>query len=153
MIKKSEDADMQDASVHVLWRTLNIPNLLAIAGATIGIVTYINNLDARLANVEEYRVTRGAITDKKFDDIQATLSPLQSMPYRVNILEQQATAINVRIDRFTEIISTNLELLRKDVNALSTKVEVLSQKIDGMAPEKRAEIDDPPPALARRRNP
>lgn len=67
------------------------------------------------------------------------------MPYRVNVLEQQATAINIRIDRFTELISNTMELIRKDVNTLGTKVEVLSEKIDNMAAQpKKASMNVPP---------
>jgi len=129
----------QDAAVHINWRTFNIPSLLTAIGTAVAVVTYVNSLDARLAKVEE----RSVITDKKFDDIQKSLDPLVNMPYRVNVLEQQATAINQRIDRFTEVITGTMELIRKDVGDLSTKVEVLSNKIDNLTPAKKAELSLP----------
>lgn len=148
--RKLEDDNVQNSSeVSINWYRFNIPSLVTVIVTAIGMVTYVNNLDARLAKVEEYRVTRSAVTDKKFDDIQTALAPLTNMPYRVGILEQQATAINVRIDRFTEILSNTLELIRKDVNGLSTKIEVLSNKVDNLSPEKKAGLIGSPPELVR----
>lgn len=146
--QRGDDA-VQNASVQINWRTFNIPSLLTVLGTAVAVVTYVNSLDARLAKVEEYRVTRSSVTDRKFDDIQAALAPLTNMPYRVGILEQQATAVNVRIDRFTEILTNTLELIRKDVNGLSTKIEVLSTKVDNLAPEKKAGLVGSPPELLR----
>jgi len=149
-MKKNEGAEMQNGTVQINWRTFNIPNLVAIVTLGIGAITYMNKLDSRIASVEEYRVTRSSVTDKKFEEIQRTIEPLSNVPYRVGVLEQQTAATNARIDRFTEIISTNLDLLRKDVAGLSTRVEVLSQKIDSLTPEKRAELDLTPPSLVSR---
>ncbi len=140
----NEDEAVQNAAVQINWRTFNIPNLMAIAGAVVTVVTYVNSLDARLAKVEDNSVSRGVIADKKFDEIQLSLSTLNNMPYRVNILEQQATAINLRIDRFTETISSTMELIRKDVGSLGTKIEVLSTKVDNIVPEKKAGLGAPP---------
>ena len=138
--QNDEEGDaVQNLAVQVNWRTFNIPNLLAIGGAAVAVVTYVNSLDARLAKVEENSLTRSTITDKKFDEIQKSLDPLNNMPYRVGILEQQATAINLRIDRFTETISNTMELIRKDVGNLGTKIEVLSTKVDNIAPPKKAD--------------
>lgn len=147
--RQSEDTDVhQNSEVDVRWFQFNMPSIVAMLVAVLGtgwaVASYIATLEARVEKIEEYRVTRSAITDGKFADIQATLGTLNNMPYRVNILEQQATAINIRIDRFTEVISNTMELIRKDVATLGTKVEVMSNKIDNLSPAKKAGLGAPP---------
>ena len=144
-----EDDAVQNATVHINWRTFTIPSLITVVVTAIGMVTYVNSLDARVAKIEDNSVSRATTADKKFDEIQLSLAQLNNMPYRVGILEQQATAINVRIDRFTETITNTMELIRKNVNGLSTKVEVMSSKIDNLAPEKKAALTAGPPELVR----
>ncbi len=129
-----------DAKVHVNWLRFNVPSIMAILAAGLGVVTYVNQLDARLEKLEEFGATRAVSTDKSLDEVQTSITQLTNMPYRVQILEQQQLAVNLRIDRFTETISNTMELLRKDVNALSTRVEVLGTKIDALTPENRSEL-------------
>lgn len=142
--KEPEDDPVQNSTVMVNWRTFNVPNLLAIAGAAVAVVTYVNSLDSRVAKIEENSASRSVVIDKKFDEIQLSLATLNNMPYRVGILEQQATAINLRIDRFTETITNTMELIRKDVGSLGTKIEVLSSKVEVIIPEKKAGLSAPP---------
>lgn len=149
MADQPEDDAVQNSTVHINWRTFNIPSLITVLGAAIAVVTYVNGLDARLAKVEENSVSRSEVSDRKFDDIQLALGTLNNTPYRVGILEQQATAINIRIDRFTEVISNTMELIRKDVGALGTKVEVMSNKIDSLSADKRAELGSTPDLVRR----
>lgn len=132
-----------DRGIHINWLRFNVPSLFSIVGAAVAVVVYVNTLDNRVAKMEDYRTTRTMIVDNRFNDIQTSLQPLVNLPYRVNVLEQQNIATNARIDRFSEAISTTMELIRKDVNGLSTKVEVLGTKIDNITPEKRAEISTP----------
>lgn len=139
-----EGTEVQNSTVMINWRTFNVPNLMAIVGAAIAIVTYVNSLDNRVAKVEDNGASRAVTADKKFDEIQMSLATLNNMPYRVGILEQQATAINLRIDRFTETITNTMELIRKDVGGLGTKIEVLSSKVENIVPEKKAGISAQP---------
>ncbi len=139
----------QSSEVSINWYRFNIPSLITVVVTAIGMVTYVNSLDARVAKLEDNSVSRAIVADKKFDDIQLSLATLNNMPYRVGILEQQATAINLRIDRFTEVISSTMELIRKDVATLGTKVEVMSSKIDNLSVEKKADLTGSPPELVR----
>lgn len=144
MADQPEGDPVQNSTVLINWRTFNIPSLITVVVTAIGMVTYVNSLDARVAKLEDNGATRATVADKKFDEIQQGLNTLNNMPYRVGILEQQATAINIRIDRFTEVITNTMELIRKDVGALGTKVEVMSNKIDNLSPEKKAGLGAPP---------
>lgn len=143
MAYQSEDKVMQSTKLNVNWLNFNVPTILAVLGAGWGVASYVNGMEARLEKVEDYRVTRSAVTDRKFDDIQRALDPLANMPYRVGVLEQGQIATNQRIDRFMEVITNGMEAIRKDVNTLGTKVEVLSNKIDNLSPPRKAEMLQP----------
>lgn len=151
--QREDEAVQQSSEVNVRWFQFNVPGIVATIVTVLGtgwaVANYISDLESRVEKIEEYRVTRSAITDAKFLDIQTTLGALNNMPYRVNILEQQNSAVNLRIDRFTEVISNTMELIRKDVGALSTKVEVMSQKLDSLSADKRAELGSPPELVRR----
>ncbi len=138
-----------DRGIHVNWLRFNVPSIVAIVAAAVGVMGYISSLDNRVAKIETDSAMRSQLTDKSLDQVQTAIAPLNNMPYRVGILEAQALATNLRIDRFTEVITNTMELVRKDVNALSTKVEVLGTKIDALTPEKRTELDSTPPQLTR----
>lgn len=132
--------DMEsDRGIHINWLRFNIPSIVAIVAAAVGVMGYVNSLDNRVAKIETDSATRSQLTDKSLDQVQTAVAPLNNMPYRVGILEDQQLATNLRIDRFTEVITSTMELIRKDVNTLGTKVEVLGSKIDNLAPEKRAD--------------
>lgn len=128
-----------ERGIHINWLRFNVPSIVAVVAAAVSVMAYINSLENRVAKIEEYRVTRSALVDRKFDDIQTALNPVSNMPYRVGILEAQQLATNLRIDRFTEVITNTMEMIRKEVSELSTKIEVLGTKVDALAtPEKAA---------------
>lgn len=127
-----------DRGIHINWLTVNVPQLVTLIVATVGLATYVNSLDNRVGDLEDTTTARSVLTDKSLDQVQTAIAPLNNMPYRVGILEDQQLATNLRIDRFTEIITNTMELIRKDVNTLATKVEVLGTKIDALGPDKAA---------------
>lgn len=128
----------QNTKFNVNWLNVNVPTILAVIGVGVTLIYKGADMENRLAQVEQFRVSRTEAADKKFDDIQHALAPLVNLPYRVGVLEQQQVATGMRIDRLTEIVSGTMEMIRKDIGLLSTKVEVLSSKIDGLTPAKRA---------------
>lgn len=139
------EAAVQNGKVHVNWFNFNVPTILAVAGVGWAVASYVASMEARIEKIEEYRVSRSAITDRNFDDIERQLEPLENMPYRMNIVEQQIISTNQRLDRFTELISNTLDAIREDVAALDKKVEVLSSKFDSiLPPRQRASADKPP---------
>jgi hypothetical protein len=139
LTSRNDDMD-SDSGIHINWLRFNIPSIVAILTAAIGITIYISDLKGRVEDLEDTTATRAQLTDKSLDQVQTAISPLNNMPYRVGILEAQALATNLRIDRFTEVITSTMELIRKDVNVLGTKVEVLGTKIDNLAPPEKASL-------------
>jgi hypothetical protein len=152
MEDQDKDMHVQSTKLNVNWLNFNMPTIAAVAA--LGVLFWnsaqsVGDMRAQLSGLKDSSVSRSTVTDKKFDEIQMSLATLNNMPYRVGILEQQATAINIRIDRFTETITNTMELIRKDVGSLGTKVEVMSSKIDQLAPEKKAGLTGSPPELVR----
>lgn len=120
----------QTTQLRINWLNVNVPTIVALITAGWWATTYLNGLDFRLQEVEEYRIERSKVTDRKFDLIEDRMQPLSNMPYRVQILETQIIEANKRMDRMAETIINSIDMLRRDVNGLSTRVEVLANKID-----------------------
>lgn len=130
-----------DTTLTWNWLRMNVPTLLAIGG----LVWYTAQNDARqeqrISAIEQSRVDRAREADQKFSSINTSIAamsqkvePLANVAYRVGVVEGQVQATNERLDRFAETIVNSLDLIRRDVNGLSTRVEVLSQKIDTITP-------------------
>lgn len=123
------------------WLRINVPTLLAIGG----LIWYTaDNNRAQLSRIEAIetsRVERAKEADAKFSAINSSLSalsqkvdPIGNVTYRIDRAEVQIGETNKRLDRLAETIVNSLDLIRRDVNGLSTRVEVLSQKIDSITP-------------------
>lgn len=143
-----------NGTFRVNWFNVNVPTILALAGVGWGIVQYIDNQSDRIERVEEkiqrseeFRVQRTAQSDKRFDGLEGQLDSLNTIPMRVQSLEREIEATNARLDRLVETLTQNVEMIRKDIAGLTTKVEVLSSKIDTLGPAKRAEWQ--PPRIAK----
>lgn len=130
-----------DTTLTWNWLRMNVPTLLAIGG----LVWYTAQNDAkqeqRISTIEQSRVERAKEADLKFSGINASIAslsqkvdPLGNVTYRVGVVEGQIGETNKRLDRLAETIVNSLDLIRRDVNGLSTRVEVLSQKIDTITP-------------------
>ena len=130
-------------------------NVAAMAVAWTTYKSAIESQDKRLAQVElrvdaadQFRVARSSTTDKNFADINAKLEQVGNLPYRMGAAEEAIKQTNARFDRFSELILGSIDALRKDVNAgndqlrkemnqIGTKVEVLSSKIDTISDRPR----------------
>lgn len=127
------------------WTQVNIPTILAVLGVGWGVANYVSKIDNRLGNVEEYRVSRGVQTDKNFADVNRRLDGLastyQDLPIRVNIVEKSIDNVEKRQDRLSELILDSVEGIRKDVNTVGTKVEVLSSKVDDIFPQRKTSLE------------
>jgi len=108
--------------------------------------TWMNRQAARLDDMERYRETRSKLTDNNFAAINARMEPLANIPYRVAQTETAIRATNQRLDRRAETIVNSLDLIKKDVNVLSTRVEVLSNKIDAITPSRQSMLGQMPQA-------
>lgn len=135
----------QDRSVRLNWITINVPTIISIVTAIMIGTWGWANTNNRISSVEKARDTRTIQTERRFDEInnsiaglRESVTPLDNITYRVGVLEGSLSETNDRIDRLSEAILSSLDLIRRDVNGLSTRVEVLSQKIDNISEETRS---------------
>jgi len=124
------------------WTTVNIPTIITVAATAVGMVTYFNSLDSRLTTIEQSSVSTQAQITQKFEEvnnkIEQQAQSLENIPYRVGVIERGLEEANRRTDRLSDVILSNMDGLRKDINTLGTKVEVMSSKIDDITPERKA---------------
>lgn len=114
----------------VNWFNVNMPTILAVVAMGTGTITYINHLESRIAQVENYRAMRSGQVDKTFADIGAQLSLLNNLPYRMGQVEANVNSSNVRMDRIADSVLESVEGIKKDVGAMSTQVSLIGQKQD-----------------------
>jgi len=144
------------------WTQVNVPTILAVAGAAIGLFNYIGDFDKRLSEQEQYRTIRSSQTDSNFAMVNKSIEGLrydqnlvresvENIPYRVGVVEQGLIEQGKRTDRLSELILNNMDVFRKDINQLGTKIEVLASKIDDNFPSKRTQLmlSTPPDIPAR----
>lgn len=120
---------------------INAATIVAIVLACIGGLYKFSSLEGRVDNIDDRGKNRSAMTDKNFADINAKLQTIQDIPFRMGSQEAGLKAANERMDRLSEVLITGQENLRKDfnnavdsirkdVNAVGTKVEVLGTKLE-----------------------
>lgn len=116
---------------------------LALAGAGIWVNSQLTELNVRMTQTENSRVTRSAETDKKFVDITAALRAVEqggmkqaqvmdNLTYRMGLSEATIGATNQRMDRLADSILSSVEGLKKDVGGIGTEVKLLGQKVDAL---------------------
>lgn len=108
---------------------LGIPLLLAGAAGYNDLRQDVTILSQKAVNTEQAQT-----------ETRVKLGDLADMPIRVKALEEQQKAINARLDRIADAVTIGQERLRQDINsafgplqkeiqAVGTKVEVLSDRL------------------------
>ena len=140
---------------NIQWNfaTFNVPTLVGIA--TIGIMIFnagqqIQKQESRITTIENSRAERQMTAAKQADLVSKNTADIANVVYRLTTLEATVTgnnlAINARADRQTDSIQD----FRSDLAKVNTSIELLSQQIKILLPEKRAELGGTPPELASR---
>lgn len=128
-----------------------------VAAASVAWTTYKNaiegqdkriiQLEQRADNADNFRVARSTTTDKAFADLNAKVELMQNLPYRMGSAETAIVEQGKRIDRLSETmlnaidnlrntINQGNEQIRKDLNVVGTKVEVLGSRLDASRPQR-----------------
>ena len=135
----------------VNWTQVNVPTILAVAGAAWAIFQYFGDFDSRLMKMEDKDASRNITTDQKFTDLgtsitdlRVKLEQLSGIPYRVDVVERGLQDFARRLDRLSESMQGGIGEVRKDVNAIDKKLEVISSKIDDIVPQRKAESSGVP---------
>lgn len=133
-----EGADMQRPT----WfsNNLTLGNVITLCVLMVGGAVGYGQLTNRIENMEAYRVERTKQTDEKFANITRALENLPNLAYRVTAQEEGLKATNQRVDSSLATISSRLAEINQALGALDTKVQVLTQRLELTAPQRRAEV-------------
>lgn len=140
-------------NIQLNWGAFNVPTLVGIIG--IGVMVFnaggrLQEQESRVANIEASRAERLANYTKQAELVATNASVTSNLTYRLTTLEATVSgnniAVNARADRQTDSIQD----FRSDLAKVNTSIELLSQQIKILLPEKKAELDRPPPELASR---
>lgn len=137
----------QSKEVNVNWLRINVPSIAAVVLAAITITVYIQRLEARLDVIEQSRQARSVVSDKAFDEIQDKLKPLGNVVFRLDQQDKRDDAQDIRIDRLLDIMGAKFDALTQSVAEVKSDVRVLSQKIDTITQEKKAENGKTQPTI------
>lgn len=121
-----KDQNMQDSTVRVRWFMFDVPTLLAIISMIVAGVAGYYNLRNDLTAVAAEAARATTINALQEDRLKSV--PL--MDQQVTLLKDQVAEAMRRLDRFSEQVSSGLELMRKDINQLTIKQEITADKID-----------------------
>ncbi len=136
---------------NIQWNlgTFNVPTLVGLA--TIGVMIFnagqkIQQQDSRITNIEDSRTESRLQAAKVVDLVSSNTASIANLTYRLTVAEQGIINTNARLDRQTDSIQD----FRSDLAKVNTSIELLSQQIKILLPEKKAEIRSTLPELASR---
>lgn len=102
------------------------------------------DIEFRVSSIEKDRTQAKAANEARWTDMQQTTAVLPNLNYRLTVQETSLGSANSRIDRGFDAIDG----LRSDIAGVSTKLEVLNQRIELLLP--RTELGNTPRDLKTR---
>ncbi|MGJ4858911.1 hypothetical protein ACN6KF_004917 [Labrys sp. La1] len=116
---------------------VDIGSLIAVVGVAVAMVSNYNTLQNNQdrvkiwqENLEKKMAERRVLIDTRFSALEAKIAPIEAVQFRLGKQEADIVATNSRVDRIVDSFSDQLKELRKDVNAVGTKVEVLTRSLE-----------------------
>lgn len=128
--------------VQINWGVFNIPTILAIGGLLWATADRAARQDLRLDAIETSRIRRSVEIDKVVEQLSTKVVPIDNIQYRLTVAEQGIADVNRRADRINEAVSSRLDKVQESINLLTTKFEVLDQRLQNALPS-----DTPPREL------
>lgn len=113
-----QDDKRPDTPVTIGW----LRNNFAMVAAIVGALLYMGMGYAQVLTQLEALKTENL-------KAQTSLAELQNIPYRTGQTEAAIDKTNARIDALSNNIISQMDLIRRDVNRLTTTVEVLSSRV------------------------
>lgn len=124
----SVDEMKQDATVTLNWFRINLPTIVMIVGLGFYVGTNMTTL-------------QHSVDSLKYDNesLKSTTADINKIVYRVDQLEAGLQKANERTDSLQNTLLSGMDLMRRDINRLTTQFEVLSSRV-GMV---IGEVDEP----------
>lgn len=124
----SVDEMKQDATVTLNWFRINLPTIVMIVGLGFYVGTNMTTL-------------QHSVDSLKYDNesLKSTTADINKIVYRVDQLEVGLHKANERTDSLQNTLLSGMDLMRRDINRLTTQVEVLSSRVGILT----GDIDEP----------
>lgn len=118
----------QDPTVTLNWFRMNVPTIVLIIGLGFYVGTNMTTL-------------QHSVDSLKYDNesLKSTTADINKIVYRVEQLELGLHKANERTDALQNTLLSSMDLMRRDINRLTTHVEVLSSRVGMII----GEVDDP----------
>ena len=108
----------QDPTVTINWFRMNLPTIVMILGLGYYVGTNLNDLQKSISNLSQEN-----------SELKATTADMSKIIYRVDQLEVGLHRANERTDSLQNTLISSMDLMRRDINRLTTQVEVLSSRV------------------------
>jgi hypothetical protein len=127
LAEKATDMEVrQDTAITWNWFRMNVPTIVTVLGAFLFVAYGIRDAANATASLKI-----------SIDKIEQAIVPLHNLEYRLTRAEDGLKDINSRVDNLSNAMINNVDLIRRDVNRLTTQVEVLSSHILGVEDPKQ----------------
>lgn len=124
----SADEMKQDSTVTLNWFRMNIPTIVMIVMLGVYVGTNMTALQKSIESLKE-----------DSSSLKATTADMNKLVYRVEQLEVGLLNANNRVDGLQNTLISSMDLMRRDINRLTTQVEVLSSRVGILT----GDIDEP----------
>lgn len=118
----------QDTALTINWLRVNLPTIAAVVGVGFYVGIWQTQIQSTLTSVQV-----------ELTHVKTQLATMQTIPYRIDVAEQALRDTNGRVDALSNTLIGQLDLVRRDVNRLTTSVEVLSSRVGILT----GDIDEP----------
>lgn len=122
------DEMKQDATVTINWFRMNIPTIAMIVSVAIYITVGFNSLEKSIDTLKDDNAA-----------LKTNTADLNKLAYRVDQLEFGLQRANERTDALQNTLISSMDLMRRDINRLTTQVEVLSSRVGILT----GDVDEP----------
>jgi hypothetical protein len=123
----------ENAAMTWDWVKGNIPTIIAVGGLFWYTAQDNATMKALQQSEKQERMERQVEIDRAFSDIKSQIAPIGNLVYRVSVLETGLMEISRQNALNIEAFRKTGNEISRDVNTLSTKVEVLTSRIETLA--------------------
>lgn len=117
-----------DATVTLNWFRMNVPTIIMIVGLGYYVGTNFSDVQRSIEHLSS-----------DSDQLKNTTQDINKITYRVEQLEGSLNKTNDRVDNLHNTLISGMDLMRRDINRLTTQVEVLSSRVGILT----GDVDEP----------
>ena len=116
--------------------------------------TDLAKVEAKVDDMDRYRASRSAATDRNFEDLRNKMEGLPTLQFTQaqtakELLEQKTALVeaNKRMDRIVEMLGGKLDGITETLNTVKSDVRLLTSKVEALSTDTRAELEMTPREL------